>query len=177
LTVPAGATSATFIASTLAVTASTQVTLSASYAGVTQSASLTVTPQATPGPTLTSLTLNPNSVTGGSPTTGSVALSAPAPNGGALVSLSSSNTTVATAPQSVTIPAGFTSAPFTVTTLAVATSTPVTISASYAGVTRVASITVLPPLPPGTPAGTYKLTITGTAGNLSHNTTVTLIVN
>jgi subtilisin family serine protease len=177
LTVPAGATSATFMANTLAVTASTPVTISGFYAGVSQSALLTVTPQPPPGPTLTSLTLTPESVTGGSTSTGSVALSAPAPNGGALVSLSSSSTTVATVPQSVTIPAGATGATFTVTTLAVATSTPVTISVSYAGVTRAASITVLPPPPPGTAAGSYTLTITGTAGNLSHNTTVTLVVN
>jgi len=177
LTVPAGATSATFVVNTLAATTSTPVTISASYAGMTQSASLTVTPQAPPGPTLTSLTLNPDSVTGGFPSTGSVELSAPAPSGGALVSLSSSNTAVATVPQSVTIPAGATGATFTVTTLAVATSMPVTISASYAGVTRAASITVLPPPPPGTAAGSDTLTITGTAGNLSHNTTVTLVVN
>src|SRR5207302_8131531 len=79
VTVAAGASSATFTVSTSAVTTSTPVTISASYAGVTKTASLTVQPQ-TP-PTLSSLTLNPTSVTGGSPSTGTVTLSGPAPAG------------------------------------------------------------------------------------------------
>jgi subtilase family protein len=177
VTIPAGAASLTFTVTTLAVTASTPITISASYAGVTKTASLIVTPQPPPGPTLTSLTLNPTSVNGGSPSTGSVTLSASALTGGVIVSLSSDKPAVATVPASVTIPAGATSATFTVTTLAVTASTPVNISASYAGVTHTAPLTVTPAPPPGTPAGTYILTITGTAGNLSHNTSVTLVVN
>jgi len=177
VTVSAGATSAAFTVTTLAVTASTSVTISASYAGVTRTAPLTVTPLSPPGPTLTSLALNPTSVNGGIPSTGTVALSAPAPNGGVLVSLSSGNIAAATVPASVTVSAGATSATFTTTTLAVTASTSVTISASYAGVTHTASLTVTPAPPPGTPAGTYTLTITGTSGNLNHNTKVTLVVN
>ena len=53
-------------------------------------------------------------------------------------------------------------------------STPVAISASFAGVTMTASLTLSPS---GTLAGTYTLTISGTSGTLSHSTTVQVTVN
>ncbi|HUC54812.1 MAG TPA: S8 family serine peptidase [Candidatus Cybelea sp.] len=173
VTIAAGASSATFTVSTSAVTASTQVTITASYGGATKTASLTVVPSQGAA-TLSSLTVNPASVTGGTQTsTGTVTLSGPAPTGGAQVMLSSDNA-AAGVPASVTIAAGASSATFTVSTSAVTVSTPVTLSASYAGVTQTAALTVAPP---GTPAGTYTLTITGTSGNLSHTTTVQVTVN
>jgi len=103
-------------------------------------ATLTVTPP--PLPTVSSLTLNPTSVTGGSSSAGTVTLSGPAPSGGAVVSLSSSNPIAAMIPSSVTVAAGATSATFTVSTNPVGTSTSATISASYGGVTRTASLAV-----------------------------------
>jgi subtilisin family serine protease len=172
VTVAAGASSANFMVSTSPVTVSTPVNISASYAGVTKTATLTVMPAQT-APTLSSLTLNPTSVTGGSSSTGTVTLSGPAPSGGAQVLLSSDNG-AASVPSTVTLAAGASSATFTVSTSAVTVSTPANISASYAGVTKTAPLTVTPP---GTPAGTYTLTITGTSGNLSHATTVQVIVN
>jgi hypothetical protein len=171
VTVAAGANSATFTVSTSAVTSSTPVTISATYAGVTKTASLSIVPLALPN--LSSITLNPASVTGGSPSTGTVTLSGPALTGGAQVLLSSNNG-AASVPASVTVAAGATSATFAVNTSAVTTSTSVTISASYAGTTKTASLTVAPP---GTPAGTYTLTITGTSGTVSHSTTVQVTVN
>ena len=149
VTVAAGATSATFTVSTSTVSASTTVIISATYAGVTKTASLIVNPA--PPPTLTSLTLSPTSATGGNSSTGTVTLSGPAPSGGAQVALSSSNTSVATVPSSVTVAAGATSATFTVSTSTVTASTTVMISASYAGVTKAASLTVNP-VPPPPPA-------------------------
>ena len=177
VTVAAGSTGAVFQVSTMTTANSATVTISAANSGVTQTASLTVTPQPPSGPTLTSLTLNPSTLVGPTPSIGTVTLSGPAPNGGVLVSLSSSKPGVAAVPPSVTIPAGATNASFTATTSSVTTSTTVTVAASYAGVTQTSSLTVMPPPPAGTPAGTYTLTITGTSSNLNHNTTASLTVN
>ena len=170
VTVPAGASSASFLATTSAVVASTAVTISASYGGASRTASLTVTP---PTATLSSLTLNPTSVTGGTQSsTGTVTLSGPSPSGGAVVSLASSNPSVAAVPASVTVPAGASSASFTVTTSAVVASTAVTISASYGGASRTASLTVTPPT-----ATLSSLTLNPTSvvgGTQSSTGTVTL---
>src|SRR2546422_3872137 len=79
--------------------------------------------------TLSSMYLSPASVSGGTPSTGTVGLSAPAPVGGKAISLSSSNPAVATVPATVTVPAGATWANLTVFTSSVTASTAVTISA------------------------------------------------
>ena len=115
------------------------------------------TPQAAPAPAaLSSVSVNPSSVTGGSGSTGTVTLTSSAPGGGAVVSLSSSNTAVGSLPASVTVPAGSTSRTFAVSTSAVATSTPITITAVYGGVSRTTTLTVNPP------GQTATLTVTAT---------------
>ena len=93
---------------------------------------------------LSRVSLNPTSVTGGSPSTGTVTLSAAAPAGGAVVTLTSSSTS-ATVSASVTVPANATSANFTVSTRSVTTATTATITAAYGGLTRTASLTVNAP--------------------------------
>src|SRR5882762_8689476 len=93
---------------------------------------------------LSSLTLNPSNVTGGNSSTGTVALSGPAPAGGAQVALSSNNG-AASVPSSVAVPSGATSATFTANTSPVTASTTVAISASYGGASRSATLTVTPP--------------------------------
>jgi len=138
VTVPAGATSATFTVTTSAVPASIQVTLFASWGGRTRTASITVLP-----PTLSSLTLSPTSVAGGlESSTGTVTLNGPAPAGSASVALSSSNTAAARAPSGVIVPAGATRAAFRVNTSIVLFSTTVTISALYNGTTQGANLRV-----------------------------------
>src|SRR6267378_2920780 len=111
--------------------------------------------------TLSSLAVNPTSVNGGSPSTGTVALSGPAPSGGAVISLSSDNTAAATVPAGVTVAYGATSATFTVSTSAVTASTPLTITASYGGGTKTASLTVTPP----NPATLYSIALNPTSVN------------
>ncbi|MCS7273523.1 MAG: S8 family serine peptidase [Fimbriimonadales bacterium] len=95
-------------------------------------------------PSLIGLRLSSSSVVGGNSVTGTVTLSAPAPAGGFVVSLSSSNPNVATVPSTVTVPAGATSANFTVSTRSVSSPTTVTITASANGVSRQATLTVNP---------------------------------
>jgi len=92
--------------------------------------------------TLSSLTLNPTSVGGGNSSTATVTLTAAAPSGGAVVALSSGNTSVATVQSSITVPAGNTSANFTVSTQRVFSNSNVVISATYAGTTKNATLTV-----------------------------------
>ena len=177
LTVPAGAVAAAFQVTTKPSASNVQVIVSAASGGATATAALTVTPQPASGPVLASLAINPASVAGGSPASGVVTLNGPAPAGGALVSLSSGNTAAVTVPAAATVPAGATSAAFPVNTTAVTAATSVTVSASFAGVTQNASLTVMPAPPPGTPAGTYTLVITGASGTLSHTTSANLSVN
>ncbi len=108
----------------------------------------TALPPPPPAVTLASLTLNPVSVTGGTASQATVTLSGAAPAGGAVITLSSSNTAIASVPTNVLVAAGATSAAFSVSTTSVATSSSVTISATYAGLTRTASLTIMPVVAP-----------------------------
>ena len=80
-------------------------------------------------------------VTGGASSEGTVTLAGPAPQGGAVVRLTSSSPSLATVSSSVRVPAGVTSAVFSVTTKAGRTGS-TTISATYAGRTRAATLTI-----------------------------------
>jgi putative pyrroloquinoline-quinone-binding quinoprotein/IPT/TIG domain-containing protein len=146
VTISAGATSASFTANTSSVTTVTGVQISASYSGAILSATLTVQPASVPppttGPVLSSLSLAPSTVRAGSPSQGTVTLTGAAPAGGMQIALSSDNTSVATVPTGITVPAGASSAVFTVQTRRIRTSTSVTISASGGGVTKQATLVV-----------------------------------
>src|SRR5829696_7671922 len=99
----------------------------------------------TQAPSLAGVALNPASVTGGSTSQGTASLTGAAPSGGAVVTLSSSNTSAATVPASVTVPAGA----FSATVIA---STSLTISGAFGGTSRNATLTVTPPPAPQPPA-------------------------
>jgi hypothetical protein len=95
------------------------------------------------GPTLAiaSLTPSASSVRGGRSVTITVMLSAAAPSGGTVVTLSSSSRVVGV-PASVTVPAGATSVTFTATTTTVTKNTSATVTAKTGSSTASTSITV-----------------------------------
>ena len=93
---------------------------------------------------LASLTLNPTTVRGGSPSTGTVTLSGPAPDGGMVVRLASTNPIIANVPSSITVPAGLTSVTFTVHTRPVPRQMYATISAWSGSTLKRTTLTVTP---------------------------------
>jgi hypothetical protein len=93
--------------------------------------------------TVTGVSFNPTAVTGGTSSTGTVTISAVAPTGGIMVSLSSGNSLVGV-PSSVTVPSGQMTQTFTATTAGVATTTPVAVTAILAGSTAMGTLTVNP---------------------------------
>jgi hypothetical protein len=142
VTVAAGATSAAFGITTSTVAATTSTSLTATYNGVQKTTTFTVNPAPALPATLSALTLAQSVVTGGTPVTATVTLSAPAPATGAQVTLTSSRPAIAATPSSVTVPAGARTVTFTITTSKPWQGSTATISATYASVTKSATLTV-----------------------------------
>ncbi len=144
VSVAAGATvSSAFSVATSAVSSSTPVTVTASVNGANATALLTVNPIAA------SISVAATTVYGGSPlTSNSLVLGSPAPAGGLVFNLTTSDAAVASVPASVTVAAGATVSPgFTITTAWVSTKTTVTVFASLSGVSGAiayATLTVEP---------------------------------
>jgi hypothetical protein len=91
---------------------------------------------------LTEVTLSQTKVEGGVTLQGRVTLSGPAPDGGAVVTLSSNKPTVATVPSNITVAAGSHTASFQVSTKQVNATTEVGITASQEQVNKTANLTV-----------------------------------
>jgi LmbE family N-acetylglucosaminyl deacetylase len=173
VTVASGATTATFTISTTPVATNTSVTISATLGTTTRNATLTVQ-----RPSLSSNAVSPTPMAGGGTATGTVTLSGPAPSAGITVTLASNNV-AATVPASVVVPAGATTATYPVATTSVTASANVTVSASFAGTTRNAtlslrvlqpsSVTVNPATVVGTTpsTGTVTLNVAALAGGFT----------
>jgi hypothetical protein len=144
VTVAPGSFSASFPISTSSVTANTAVTVTAIYNGASSQAQVTLTPQQPPS----SLTLSPTSTTGtGGSSFATVTIASPSSTDQVL-QVASSNPSIASVPNGVTIPAGSTSGGFNIFTTSVSVQTVVTISVSGGGVTRTANLTVNPDAAP-----------------------------
>jgi uncharacterized repeat protein (TIGR03803 family) len=141
VTVPAGASSGTFTFTAKAgVLSNDPVKITASVGNSALQATVTITPASTVF--VSSVSLNPASVSAGSNVDGSVTLNTAAPSGGAVVTLSSSNTAVATVPASVTVQAGKTGATFSGHTQKVTSNSSAVIAGTFGGISQSATLTV-----------------------------------
>lgn len=140
VTVVAGTKSANFNVAVLSpVSQRTPFAITATGLGVTKTGTGTLTP-AEP----LSLILQPTNLAaaGGALFTARLTLNGPAGGGGLTLGLSSSNTSVATVPSTVTVRQGETSAEFTVTTSATPQSANAVITATGATVSKTANLTI-----------------------------------
>ena len=148
VTVPQNTTgSAAFNLTLGRVTVQTVVTITASYNGSSASASMIILL-----PALDHLQFangaGATSAFGGNPAPATAWLNGPAPSGGAVVALSSSDPATAAVPSSMTVAAGATSAPFTVSTQAVRVAENVIITATWQGASATATVNVVPNVAP-----------------------------
>ncbi len=147
------------------VNAPTLVTLTATLNGSSAAVSFMVQPAA-----LQSLTISPSTITGGATPSLIVMLSGQAPAGGAVVSLTSSDPTLANVPSSVTVAPGSPSATINVPTGAVTANTTVMISASLNGTALQTQLTLTPQQPPAS----LTLSPTSTSGTSGSSGTARL---
>lgn len=150
VTVASDTTSQRFSVTAGAVSQRTNVVITASYQNDTREINLTIDPPAAPSPSsspsaapsvspppspspppaLADLTLNPATIESGTPGSGTVTISGPAPEGGVEISLISSDETLAAIPPTVTVPAGSDKETFEIQTVSVTQDTEITITAS-----------------------------------------------
>lgn len=95
---------------------------------------------------LSAISASPNPVQGGQASTGTVTLSAAAPAGGVVVSLSSASPAFSV-PPTVTVGQGASSSTFPIATIATTVAATGTLAASHAGVTKTVAFTVNPAPP------------------------------
>ena len=139
LLISAGKSSATFFITTAAAGSTT---ITASMGSSSASSLLTVTG----APALSSISLSAPTVVGTNPVLGTVTLSGAAGVGGASIALSGSGPV--DVPATVFVSPGLVSATFDVATRLVGGSIVATVSATYAGVSKSATLTVVPVPPP-----------------------------
>lgn len=152
VTVPSGSSSINFYATGATVSTTQNATITASYNGVSRTATLSLT-ASTPPPTLDEMTCSSSTIVTPNSVTCTVSLSGAAQSGGAMISLSDNSANL-TVPGSMMIPSGSTSTTFSAVATTVTATQIARITASYAGVSRMASLTL--DAPP-TSGGSYSI--------------------
>ncbi len=164
VTVPEGATSATFPISTVAGSAAQSVIISATRSGDTKTAMLEIVE-----PQVTGITVAPAQVTGGHQALATIELNGGAPDGGLMVDLWT-NHSAASMPTSVNIPEGNTSFSVVVSTSPVVVSQDATLFAQIPGTNvRSTRLTIATPT-----ASAITLAPTQVSGGTSSMGTVTI---
>lgn len=140
VTIPAGASEATFPITTLNPPSRQIATISANLGVTTKNATLTLNPNV-----LIGLDLAEPAVTGGATAIGIVRILAPAPPGGIVVTLNT-DTPAIVIPPSVTVPAGETSATFPIQTFPTHFAISATVEAVLNAFNQKVEVIVLPPV-------------------------------
>lgn len=138
VTVPQGERTAGFAGTTPAVTRTTKVKITAQLGRSRQQTRLTLLPY------FATFTATPTTLFAGGGSLGTVTLNAPAPDGGLTLTVGSSSEWL-TAPATVTVPAGESSATFEMVAGAVTKRARATVSVSYGGVTKSVRFQLRPP--------------------------------
>lgn len=128
-----------FVVTTKAVKAATDVTLSATYEGVKKTQVIVVEPAS-----LEEVVPSPASLVGGDKASITIYTAGSAYTGGLVVDVKSSDSALASVPATGTIAAGKNFVVLPVTTKAVTKDTTITFTATYAGVTKTATLTLTP---------------------------------
>jgi hypothetical protein len=139
VTLPEGATSATFPVTTAAITAPRLVAIRATLGSATRATALQLLPVALQG-----LFLNPRVLASGATATGRVLLVSPSLAGGTVVQLTNSDP-AASVPESVTVPAGQVEASFQIHTERVPAPRDVVITATFGSSEQRATLRLTPP--------------------------------
>ncbi len=133
--VPAGATTASFAITTVAVAVNQSGIITAVLNGVSKTATLTLAPAA-----IVSFTVSPTSVRGGLISTATINLESAAPIGGLVITITSNKPTFVSHAATVNVPAGATTVSFPINTSIVTIPVGVTFSATVPGRTAVTTI-------------------------------------
>lgn len=176
MSITAGQTQGTSAVPTNIVTAQTPVVVTAARNGVNRTSVVTITP---PSVTIAGLSLNPSAVIGTNDVVGTVTLTGNAPSWGTTVSLASADPSLVTVPTSVVIPAGANQGSFAISTSYLTFDWNVNVTATHAGITRTATLSLKKPTGnhvsalyvyptqmtgPGSASGTVQLSTSVTQG-------------
>jgi len=140
VTIASGASSGTFTITTKSVGDPAIATISATLNSVVKTATLNL------APTMSAVALSTTNLVGGGQLLGVVVLGYPAPTGGIVIALTSSNSAAASFPATASVPAGQMSMIFPIKTNSVAVNTAVTITATAGSQTRSAQFTIQAPI-------------------------------